>query len=156
MLCLFLFFKQKTAYEMRISDWSSDVCSSDLVTEKITIDLNVFDDEGNVVDGTTADLSHEQISDIIDHASQMILARRDDGNTSSLDAILDELEEALVSAGVIDDQMENAHRTRTRPAATERADRKSPRQNYRHSCATRMQPSARQKNTYHNHMFVIP
>src|SRR3546814_8615559 len=28
-LCLF-FFKQKTAYEMRISDWSSDVCSSDL------------------------------------------------------------------------------------------------------------------------------
>src|SRR3546814_14141422 len=29
MFCLF-FFKQKTAYEMRISDWSSDVCSSDL------------------------------------------------------------------------------------------------------------------------------
>src|SRR3546814_10044545 len=27
----FLFFKQKTAYEMRISDWSSDVCSSDLM-----------------------------------------------------------------------------------------------------------------------------
>src|SRR3546814_10254630 len=27
---MFLFFKQKTAYEMRISDWSSDVCSSDL------------------------------------------------------------------------------------------------------------------------------
>src|SRR3546814_5868212 len=30
-VCLFFFFfKQKTAYEMRISDWSSDVCSSDL------------------------------------------------------------------------------------------------------------------------------
>src|SRR3546814_5881541 len=29
LLCVF-FFKQKTAYEMRISDWSSDVCSSDL------------------------------------------------------------------------------------------------------------------------------
>src|SRR3546814_1531225 len=29
-LLLFFFFKQKTAYEMRISDWSSDVCSSDL------------------------------------------------------------------------------------------------------------------------------
>src|SRR3546814_7097281 len=27
----FFFFKQKTAYELRISDWSSDVCSSDLV-----------------------------------------------------------------------------------------------------------------------------
>src|SRR3546814_361726 len=30
-IVLTLFFKQKTAYEMRISDWSSDVCSSDLV-----------------------------------------------------------------------------------------------------------------------------
>src|SRR3546814_1315937 len=29
-MCIFFFFKQKTAYEMRISDWSSDVCSSDL------------------------------------------------------------------------------------------------------------------------------
>src|SRR3546814_11750883 len=29
-MCFFFFFKQKTAYEMRISDWSSDVCSSDL------------------------------------------------------------------------------------------------------------------------------
>src|SRR3546814_4777016 len=28
----FFFFKQKTAYEMRISDWSSDVCSSDLAS----------------------------------------------------------------------------------------------------------------------------
>src|SRR3546814_8912292 len=28
--CIIFFFKQKTAYEMRISDWSSDVCSSDL------------------------------------------------------------------------------------------------------------------------------
>src|SRR3546814_20400845 len=30
LLMFFFFFKQKTAYEMRISDWSSDVCSSDL------------------------------------------------------------------------------------------------------------------------------
>src|SRR3546814_19700472 len=34
MLILFFFFKQKTAYEMRSSDWSSDVCSSDLKQEK--------------------------------------------------------------------------------------------------------------------------
>src|SRR3546814_4387165 len=33
----FFFFKQKTAYEMRISDWSSDVCSSDLAqTREVT------------------------------------------------------------------------------------------------------------------------
>src|SRR3546814_5749819 len=32
--CGFFFFKQKTAYEMRISDWSSDVCSSDLIVDR--------------------------------------------------------------------------------------------------------------------------
>src|SRR3546814_3747928 len=32
---LFFFFKQKTAYEMRISDWSSDVCSSDLGAQRL-------------------------------------------------------------------------------------------------------------------------
>src|SRR3546814_2305226 len=31
---VFFFFKQKTAYEMRISDWSSDVCSSDLLVRR--------------------------------------------------------------------------------------------------------------------------
>src|SRR3546814_9023876 len=35
-VCCLFFFKQKTAYEMRISDWSSEVCSSDLLTlEKV-------------------------------------------------------------------------------------------------------------------------
>src|SRR3546814_6398250 len=34
-ILLFFFFKQKTAYEMRISDWSSDVCSSDLVAAQV-------------------------------------------------------------------------------------------------------------------------
>src|SRR3546814_993984 len=35
MCVFFVFFKQKTAYEMRISDWSSDVCSSDLAPRSI-------------------------------------------------------------------------------------------------------------------------
>src|SRR3546814_1398016 len=34
---IFFFFKQKTAYEMRISDWSSDVCSSDLMAQALTV-----------------------------------------------------------------------------------------------------------------------
>src|SRR3546814_18147214 len=34
---LFFFFKQKTAYEMRISDWSSDVCSSDLLAPTLVM-----------------------------------------------------------------------------------------------------------------------
>src|SRR3546814_17967950 len=45
---LVFFFKQKTAYEMRISDWSSDVCSSDLALfrqfDDATYDFGVFVD----------------------------------------------------------------------------------------------------------------
>src|SRR3546814_1750152 len=37
LLCVFFFFKQKTAYEMRISDWSSDVCSSDLFFPRLPV-----------------------------------------------------------------------------------------------------------------------
>src|SRR3546814_14496234 len=33
LVVIIVFFKQKTAYEMRISDWSSDVCSSDLIAD---------------------------------------------------------------------------------------------------------------------------
>src|SRR3546814_1113435 len=45
-LVIFFFFKQKTAYEMRISDWSSDVCSSDLAKAHyldITGEISVFE-----------------------------------------------------------------------------------------------------------------
>src|SRR3546814_5037265 len=42
MQCLFFFFKQKTAYEMRISDWSSDVCSSDLPLPKKSLRRSHF------------------------------------------------------------------------------------------------------------------
>src|SRR3546814_9100285 len=46
-------FKQKTAYEMRMSDWSSDVCSSDL---QFGIEARCIDEEGNEVprDGTSS------------------------------------------------------------------------------------------------------
>src|SRR3546814_7586541 len=52
MMFLVFFFKQKTAYEMRISDWSSDVCSSDLrhravlLRERDVIDLEPVDPLG--------------------------------------------------------------------------------------------------------------
>src|SRR3546814_8084182 len=39
----FFFFKQKTAYEMRISDWSSDVCSSDLTDAIKNVDPAIFE-----------------------------------------------------------------------------------------------------------------
>src|SRR3546814_20491214 len=53
------FFKQKTAYEMRISDWSSDVCSSD---------LGRFDHEGNIDAGWSAKTrSHRQLASMVRH-----------------------------------------------------------------------------------------
>src|SRR3546814_1918372 len=51
---LFFFFKQKTAYEMRISDWSSDVCSSDLD-----------------VDGMGDGLAHAQVVQRLDRLVQV-------------------------------------------------------------------------------------
>src|SRR3546814_6792007 len=50
-VCLF-FFKQKTAYEMRISDWSSDVCSSDLYF-RLTADRRLLFGAGASYSATT-------------------------------------------------------------------------------------------------------
>src|SRR3546814_2803154 len=50
---VFFCFKQKTAYELRISDWSSDVCSSDLLDL-----LEVMGDE-HQTDARTAELGHQ-------------------------------------------------------------------------------------------------
>src|SRR3546814_4672702 len=49
-ILVFFFFKQKTAYEMRISDWSSDVCSSDLAVRVSTpIALYIFNRKREVL-----------------------------------------------------------------------------------------------------------
>src|SRR3546814_12220903 len=45
--CYFFFFKQKTAYEMRMSDWSSDVCSSDLLVVYKKIGRLVAEDQND-------------------------------------------------------------------------------------------------------------
>src|SRR3546814_1594850 len=47
----FFFFKQKTAYEMRISDWSSDVCSSDLLEEGMAADDAIVAHHAAIHDG---------------------------------------------------------------------------------------------------------
>src|SRR3546814_4356488 len=47
-LTVFFFFKQKTAYEMRISDWSSDVCSSDLIPMSYNANNTKFLSEVNL------------------------------------------------------------------------------------------------------------
>src|SRR3546814_10208544 len=63
-----LFFKQKTAYEMRISDWSSDVCSSDLERGELVLEnhLAVVEqppDQGRlaVVDAAAGDEAQQRL-----------------------------------------------------------------------------------------------
>src|SRR3546814_12334031 len=58
LLCFF-FFKQKTAYEMRISDWSSDVCSSDLNAAGLAETARLVE-----ADGARASLHRLDLSDI--------------------------------------------------------------------------------------------
>src|SRR3546814_15441881 len=61
----FFFFKQKTAYEMRISDWSSDVCSSDL----LTVDLGLPQHRDDVVLRIDAAV-FKRVLDAVDDAPQ--------------------------------------------------------------------------------------
>src|SRR3546814_5208249 len=70
-IVVIFFFKQKTAYEMRISDWSSDVCSSDL--DRVQIGFQVFDEHiaainvavGKSIDQTITRLAETSVQ--LDH-----------------------------------------------------------------------------------------
>src|SRR3546814_3715287 len=61
----FFFFKQKTAYEMRISDWSSDVCSSDLLLPHGYFAVIVADQPGTLRNEENA--TRRAIVDILGH-----------------------------------------------------------------------------------------
>ena len=65
---------------------------------KHEIVLNVFDDDGNVVDTATSELTVARMADIIDHAAQLIILHRGDKRIGD---VLAELDEALSVAGVL-------------------------------------------------------
>src|SRR3546814_18926101 len=80
MFLVFFFFKQKTAYEMRISDWSSDVCSSDLRRHD-DVDAAAVGQAGvgqrrRLVDAA-ADLVHDALGDLEQMLLVAELDRRD-------------------------------------------------------------------------------
>src|SRR3546814_7018789 len=82
---IFVFvFKQKTAYEMRISDWSSDVCSSDLV-----LFAGIVVGACNPAPSQPAEPAHEK------HLTPRLIAQRimycDDGSRADVDFIDDGL-----------------------------------------------------------------
>src|SRR3546814_5023723 len=112
----FFFFKQKTAYEMRISDWSSDVCSSDL---RCTLRGQAFagDDRGDVLEGRR-------------RAARPRTRLRLDGPGRRADVpqLRDPARALLEASG----RAAAPQRDRARPAAACRVDRKSTRLNSSH------------------------
>src|SRR3546814_1090905 len=97
------FFKQKTAYEMRISDWSSDVCSSDLIGEE---QLQAIDeahavhrvaadaDAGRLAESERGGLRHRLVGqrgrarDDADAAGPIDVAGRSEEHTSELQSLM--------------------------------------------------------------------
>src|SRR3546814_2566806 len=133
---LFLCFKQKTAYEMRISDWSSDVCSSDLFGSQLR-DLEVARSRHRrfdrvAIDAVGVDRPRSGQADLVepghgDHNIEIVvvaarkaeaIALAADRQLRAIDLDLEPVEHFLQSA--CDDR-----------------DRTSTRLNYSHQCASR-------------------
>src|SRR3546814_10685985 len=106
MLSFFFFFKQKTAYELRISDWSSDVCSSDLivgVSHEIRSPLNIISGYAQLIERNPTEHVEDAIKVIRRSASHLVnlvdgllaIARYENGslhterNRVALPALLD-------------------------------------------------------------------
>src|SRR3546814_10470892 len=83
-LACFFFFKQKTAYEMRISDWSSDVCSSDLPSDRDALlgasgpmftNMWLLDCLGKAMPGSAPDMVNADGDDLVFHRIVFPLAK---------------------------------------------------------------------------------
>src|SRR3546814_3961014 len=133
MFCSYFFFfvKQKTAYEMRISDWSSDVCSSDLAQARkaqlhVVADVAADVEAGVATDQVPAVLDVVGLGDLhvaLDRAT----AGRGQGELGDL---------VMAAALVLDRELDALVRDRLDQ------DRKSTRLNSSHQCASRMPSSA--------------
>src|SRR3546814_133348 len=99
-LFIVFFFKQKTAYEMRISDWSSDVCSSDLKYAD-TVDVMAFEE----VAGYAEILQHFHRSPAQEAAAQRIAASRLSFNDNGFNARIQQVHRSRRARGTAaDDQ----------------------------------------------------
>src|SRR3546814_2968850 len=97
-ICVF-FFKQKTAYEMRISDWSSDVCSSDLIQARMVARRVAA---GETIVGKKIGVTSKAIQDAIgvfepDFGQLTSGMAYEDGATVDLDALIQPKAEAEIA-----------------------------------------------------------
>src|SRR3546814_8170373 len=132
-----MFFKHKTAYEMRISDWSSDVCSSDLIGQDLALDADALDPRGVGFARDRTDLLGERQRD--GGARGRIepdvgwLAIRVAGKHRRNDALVVHRHPDRVPIGALRLRVRNEDGLE---------DRKSTRLNSSHYCASRMPSSA--------------
>src|SRR3546814_9073412 len=122
--CIFFFFNQKTAYEVRISDWSSDVCSSDLAADH----LGLRSTRHGLRGGGDSKRQHPRDSDEgSDHAPALLVgeSKRGPGHRSLSRSTCLEIHVDRREAIPSDDTI----------------DRKSTRLYSRHYCASRMSSS---------------
>src|SRR3546814_3776875 len=87
----YIFFKQKTAYEMRISDWSSDVCSSDLDGDELTKRLQELEIDLRDVsksDPSGFKLSAEQLDRLRQIRGHEATDERSEEHTSELQSLM--------------------------------------------------------------------
>src|SRR3546814_8489991 len=70
---VFFFFKQNTAYEMRISDWSSDVCSSDLLSSSVNEISSQVARSAQIANGAVseAETTNTQVQGLVDAAHKI-------------------------------------------------------------------------------------
>src|SRR3546814_11138873 len=89
---IFFFFKQKTAYEMRISDWSSDVCSSDL-------GFRIVDQLGIIGLADPADARRRAALDLVEQARAVARLEEAVGATSEQEQLFERVERLVDAAG---------------------------------------------------------
>src|SRR3546814_1229950 len=134
----FFFFKQKTAYEMRISDWSSDVCSSDLLEAMLSKDPapENLEEEGAEDNGEisekTAGVSFKDEDEVEEEPSADGDDENGEGSSGKRESFEEDEEDNTLSLAAMEELL--------KPDALEK-DRKSTRLNSSHSCATRMPAS---------------
>src|SRR3546814_6937816 len=73
---VFFFFKQKTAYEMRISDWSSDVCSSDLIPHQYLMRTAPLQRTEHTIEAEAANKRLARVLDVAPGDPLLTLSRR--------------------------------------------------------------------------------
>src|SRR3546814_19013267 len=148
---IFFFFKQKTAYEMRISDWSSDVCSSDLIGDElgavVIVDAEYLQDAGVRQEGAGAALvERAELVNVLQDRPELDAVAGHEAH-SALDGF-----EAAEGGELIEQEQDGAGRTEERRVGKECARTCSTRWGPKHLKHTRK--SAHQGPNFDNQYII--